>query len=137
MKKIYLLIILFAFVSVSFGQHWTESFENPDTWSGYTTGTVTFDSGAWEFVSVYPEAASASFDGSKACRINDDIAGASIVSPAVNSVGTISFYYHRPFGGTGTFSLEKNVNGAGWVVLTTQNFDAVTSPTQFSYDLKN
>ena len=143
MRKNYLFLILLM-ISASFGwgqekaDHFTESFENPsDTWSSYTTGTVGFDSGDWDFVSVYPESSSNSYDGDKACRINDDISGASITSPSVNSVGTVSFYYHRPFSGSGTFSLQKSVGGGAFVELTTQNFDAVTTPTLFSYDVND
>ncbi len=117
--------------------HFTESFENPDVWSSYTTGTVTFDSGAWEFVSVYPEASTQSYDGSKACRINDDTVGASITSPAVNTVGTISFYYHRPFTGTGDFILQKSYDGTNFVDLDTVNFDNVTTPTLYSFNVND
>jgi len=118
--------------------HWTESFENPTTtWSGYTTGTVTFDSGVWDFIAVYPETSGDSYDGSKACRINDDIANASITSPSVNSVGTVSFYYHRPFTGTGTLSVQKSVDGGAFTEIATQNFDAVETPTLFSFDVND
>jgi len=142
MKKItFLSVILFAFISLSFGQnranHFVESFENPDSWSGYTTGTVHFDSGDWEFVAVYPETAGDSQDGSKACRINDDVANASITSPSVNTIGTVSFYYHRPFSGSGSFTLQKSVGGGAFVVLSTVDFAAVTSPTLYSFDVND
>ena len=139
MKKFYLLSLFLSMAVLSFGQnkanHFIESFESPDSWSGYTTGTVTFPSGAWEFIEVYPESAGDSWDGSKACRINDDKVEASITSPAVNTVGTVSFYYHRPFGGTGTFSLQKSVGGGAFVTLTTLDYTGVTTPTLFSYNV--
>ncbi len=145
MKKITLLFMTFimAFAINGWGQergtHWTESFENPeDTWSGYTTGTITFQqSGDWDFVSVYPESSTNSYDGIKACRINDDVSGASITTPSVNSIGTITFYYKRPFTGTGTFSLQKSVDGGSYTELTTQNFDNTTSYALFSYDVND
>ncbi len=137
--SIFTLFLIFMMVSSLFAtDHFIESFENPDTWSSYTTGTVTFDSGAWEFVSVYPEASTASYDGVKACRINDDVAGASITAPAVNTVGTISFYYHRPFSGTGSFVLQKSTDGGTtFVDLDTVNFDNVTTPTFYSYNVND
>ncbi len=143
MRKITLIafIVSFGIVSSLFSQtpHWIESFENPlDTWSGYTTGTINFqESGAWDFVSVYPESSTASWDGSKACRINDDIAGASITSPAVNTAGKISFYYHRPFSGSGTFELLVSLNGGVYTSLDVVDFSAVTSPTYYEYVLND
>ncbi len=137
--SVFTLFIVFLISGSLFAlDHFTESFENPDTWSSYTTGTVTFDSGAWEFVSVYPEASTQSQDGSKACRINDDTAGASITAPAVNTVGSISFYYHRPFSGTGSFILQKSTDGgANFTDLDTVNYDNVTTPTLYSFNVND
>lgn len=128
------------FLSASLGlaaNHFIESFENPGSWSGYTTGTVGFDSGNWDFLSVYPESSSASYDGSKACRINDDVSGASITAPSVDSVGTVSFYYHRPFSGTGSFQLQKSVGGGAYTTLDTVDYSSITTPTYYSYDVND
>ena len=123
---------------VASSNHFVESFENPqDSWSSYTTGTITFDSGDWDFVDVYPESSTNSFDGSKACRINDDVAGASITSPSVNTLGTVSFYYHRPFSGTGTFDLQISENGGAYSTLTSVEYTDQTTPTFFSYDVNS
>jgi len=139
-KLKYKILFLILIIGIKFGyaqNHFTESFENPDSWSGYTTGTVTFDSGDWDFVEVYPENSSNSHDGSKACRINDDEAGASITSPSINSVGTVSFYYHRPFSGTGSFELQKSVGGGSYTTLSTVDYSSITSPTLYSYDVND
>lgn len=136
MKKILLIFTFISLAYVGVGQnHFIESFENPDSWSGYTTGTVNFDSGNWDFVQVYPESSGDSYDGSKACRINDDEAGASIASPSVNGVGTVSFYYHRPFSGSGSFELQKSVNGGAYTTLATVDYSSVTTPTEYTYDV--
>lgn len=133
----FFLVLIFNAVNfVSAQNHFVESFENASTtWSGYTTNTVTFPSGVWDFVSVFPELSGDSQDGSKACRINDDIANASITTPAVDGVGVVSFYYHRPFGGTGSFTLEKKVGSGSWTVLSTVNFDNVTVPTLYTINV--
>ncbi len=129
---------IFLIGSVMSQTHWTESFEDPDSWSGYTTGTVTFgNSGAWDFVQVYPESSSDSYDGSKACRINDDEVGASITSPAVNSAGTVSFYYHKPFTGDGSFQIQKSVGGEAFTTIETVDYSSVTTPTYYSYDVND
>lgn len=135
-----LLFIFCLFVNFGFAQnHFTESFESvvSGSWSGYTTGTITFASGDWDFFAVFPETSSGSHDGSKACRINDDVSGASITAPSVNGVGTVSFYYHRPYSGTGDFELQKSVGGGAFTTLATVNFDNVTSPTLYSYDVND
>jgi len=142
MKRFTILSVLIIFSLVVFSQkadHWIESFENPlDTWSGYTTGTINFqESGAWDFISVYPESFAASWDGSKACRINDDISNASITAPAVNSVGKVSFYYHRPYTGTGSFELQKSVGGGAFTTLDVVDFSGVTTPTYYEYDVND
>lgn len=143
MKKFTIFtLMLMLFTSVGFSQtkanHFVESFENPtDTWTTYTTGTVGFDSGNWDFIAVYPESSGDSHDGSKACRINDDVANASITSPSVNSVGTVSFYYHKPFSGDGTFSLQKSIGGGAFVEVTSMDYSAVTTPTLFSFDVND
>ncbi|MCD4818114.1 MAG: hypothetical protein K8S23_05445 [Candidatus Cloacimonetes bacterium] len=137
-KKIGILFSLILVTSFAFSAtHFVESFENPDAWSGYTTGTVTFDSGAWDFISVYPEGSGDSYDGSKACRINDDVAGASITAPAVNTVGTVSFYYHRPYSGSGTFDFQISVDGGAYTTLASVDYSDITSPTYYSYDVNN
>ena len=115
------------------GSHWTESFENPQgTWSSYTTGTITFDSGDWYFVSGLNE--SLANTGSIAVRLNDDTVGASMRTPSINTVGSVSFYYRELNSGGGTFSLEKSYNDADWTEVTTQSFSGNTY-TQFNYDV--
>lgn len=139
-RQFFLISLVWLLLSGNLGwsqNHFIESFENPDSWSGYTTGTVTFDSGDWDFLEVYPETSGDSYDGSKACRINDDVAGASITSPSVNGVGTVSFYYHRPFSGTGSFELQKSVGGGACTTLVTVNYSSVTTPTQYTYDVND
>ena len=138
MKKTILALVSLLLISMVWAtDHWTESFENPDIWSGYTTGTVTFDSGTWDFVSVFPEQSSDSYDGVKACRINDDVTGASITAPAVNTLGAVSFYYHKPFSGTGTFDLQISEDGGAFTTLASEDYSDVTTPTFYSYNVNN
>lgn len=141
MKNVYLFLLALTglFWQVTNGQvHFTESFENPSgSWSGYYSGTLTFPSGDWDFVAVLDESAGDSYDGNDACRINDDISGASITTPSVNGVGTVSFYYHRPFGGTGSFELQKSVAGGAFTTLATVDFSGVTSPALYTFNVND
>jgi hypothetical protein len=139
MKNLLLFIFCVLLTNIGFSQdHFTESFETvigTPSWSSYTTATINFASGAWDFAAVFPESSTDSYDGSKACRINDDVSGASITAPSVNGVGSVSFYYHRPFSGTGDLELQKSVGGGAYTTLATVNFDNVASPTFYSYDV--
>ncbi len=137
-RKLTTILFLVVLSALNADIHFTESFENPDNWSTYVTGNVTFDSGIWGFVSVFPEASTASYDGVKACRINDDTAEASITAPAVNTVGTISFYYHKPFTGEGSFILQKSTDGGTtFVDLDTVDYGNATTPTFYSYNVND
>ena len=117
----------------------SESFENPgSTINGYTTGTITFPSGDWEIKEVLSESSSNSFDGDKALRINDDVAGASITTPAINGIDTVSFYYHRPFSDSGEFVLQKSVGGNAFQSLDTVDYTSVTMPAKaYSYPVED
>ena len=117
----------------------SESFENPgSSINGYTTGTITFPSGDWEIKEALSESSSRSFDGDKALRIDDDVAGASITTQATNGIDTVSFYYHRPFSGSGEFVLQKSVGGNTFQNLDTVDYTSVTTPAKaYSYPVED
>lgn len=95
--------------------------------SAYTTGDQTLTSGVWNTVSVYKEAASASYGGAgAAARLNDDTAGASIRTPALNTAGSITFWYRELNSGGGTFILQKSYDASSWVDVGTQAFSGTT-----------
>ncbi len=121
---------------MSWGQPWTEDF-NSDLASSYTTGTQTLTTGDWYTVSVFEEDAANSYGGSgAAARINDDTGGASLRTPAMNTVETVSFYYRELNSGGGTFSVERSYDNSSWTELATQSFSG-TSFTQFTYDVND
>jgi len=102
--------------------HFTESFSGGPT--DYYTGDHTFSSGlTWELAEIKGESAANSVGG---------IGGASrflisttsfIVSPSVNTVGTISFQYRELNAvGGGTFKVQKSVGGGAFTDIATQNF---------------
>ncbi len=93
----------------------------------YTTGNLTLTSGVWNAVSVYQEAASASYGGSgSAARINDDTLGACLRTPALNTAGTITFWYRELTSGGGDFVLQKSYDDSVWVDVATQAFSGTT-----------
>ena len=105
--------------------------------SSYTTGDVTLNSGTWHLNQVYREQASNSRGGTgAAARINDDKAGAHLRSPAMNTVGNVSFWYRELNSGGGTFILQKSYDNSNWTNITSQNYSGNTY-TQFSYDVND
>jgi len=133
---VFLLIVLFSGNSISqVKDSWTENF-NTGLAGSYTTGTQTLGTGDWYTVAVYPENSGASYEGAHAARLNDDTPNASIRTPELNTIGTVSFYYRELNSGGGTFSLEKSYNDLDWTEITTQSFSGTTY-TQFTYDVND
>ncbi len=138
MRQLVLLSLTVLFSLASFAQkavHFTESFTTLP--SSYTTGDYTLPSGTWNFTAVYGESSTNSYGGTgKAARINDDTPNAQMTTPAVNTVGTISFYYRELNSGGGTFEIFKSVDGGAWSSLTTQSYSGNTY-VLFSYDIND
>jgi endonuclease I len=113
--------------------------ENFDTGlaSSYTTGTQTLSSGDWYTTDVFAEASSDARGGTgSAARINDDSNGASLRTPALSTVGNITFWYRELNSGGGTFNIEKSYDGSTWTNVTSQAFSGATY-TEFSYDIND
>ena len=135
MKKI-LLFVVFLFVVGVHAQPWTENFDTGLAGS-YTTGTQTLSTGDWYTISVFQEYSSSSRGGTgHAARLNDDTPNASLRTPALNTIGTVTFYYREYSSGGGTFILEKSYNGTDWTTITTQSFSGTTF-TEFAYDVND
>ncbi len=112
--------------------HWTENFDSGVA-NVYTTGIQTLSTGDWYTSDAYQESSADSRGGvGHAVRLNDDTNGASLRTPAVNTVGTVTFYYRELNSGGGTFILEKSYNNSDWTQVTTQAFSGETY-TEFSY----
>ncbi|MBP7828297.1 MAG: hypothetical protein KA248_00115 [Kiritimatiellae bacterium] len=103
--------------------------ENFDTFTNgsYITGNVLLSSGTWTGLSVLGEAASASLGGTgRAVRINDDTAGAQLATPALDTVGTVSFYWRELNTGGGTFRVQKSVAGGAYTDVGTLVYTGTT-----------
>lgn len=133
MKHVYTLLIALLFSSLGFGQL-TEDFDSGLSTS-YTTGNVTLDSGVWSVVSVYQESSSSSLSGF-AARINDDVANASMTTPALNGAGILSFWYRELNSGGGTFAIQTSTDGTNFNTLTTQSYSGTTF-TEFTYTIND
>jgi len=106
--------------------HFTESFTSPYIPQTYTTGTVTLSSGNWDLTQVRGDLAANTYGGAGgAARLAKNMT-AFMISPSVNSVGTISFYYRTLNTGSGTFKIQKSVNGGAYTDIATQSFTGQT-----------
>ncbi len=95
--------------------------------TSYTTGDQTLTSGVWNTVAVIKEASAESYGGSgAAARLNDDTAGACIQTPALDTVGSITFWYRELNSGGGSFKLQKSYDASSWVDVDTQSFSGNT-----------
>ncbi len=131
LKSALLVTALLMFWGVSWGQG-TEGFESYNE-SSYYTGTSTIGTGDWDFVSVFKDGAANS--GSVACRINDDISGASITSPSLNTVGTVTFWYRPLNAETSTFQFQKSVGGGAFTTIESISYGSSQSYVQYSYNV--
>ncbi len=124
-------------VSSGGGNGWIEYFEDA-TFSSYYTGTVTYPTGDWDLVNVYLEPASEAYEGEHAVRMNDDTAGASVTTPAINGVDSVIFYYRalNSEASSSTFWLQKSVDDGAYTNVQSQAFQASTY-SQFAYKVND
>ncbi|MBC8194108.1 MAG: endonuclease [FCB group bacterium] len=115
--------------------HFMEGFE---TWTGsgssYFEGDIELSSGTWN---VYQAGnyilGDPPYNGDYTIAINDDTPGAQITTPAVNTLGTISFYYYQRNGdASDEFQLQKSDNGAAFELVSTHTYNVGSTYTLFS-----
>jgi len=95
--------------------------------TSYTSGDQTLTSGVWNTSTVLQEASGESYGGTgHAARLNDDTPGAFIRTPALDTVGSITFWYRELNSGGGDFVLQKSYDGSTWIGVATQAFSGNT-----------
>ena len=117
--------------------HFVEDFES-GTGSSYLEGDFPLSSGVWNAYQAGNFSLGTPRSGSQSLAINDDQPGAQITTPAVNTLGRISFYYYQRNGATSDeFQLEKSVNGAPFELVTTQNYSVGENYTLFTAEVND
>lgn len=117
--------------------HFSEDFES-GSGSTYIEGDLTLNSGQWNVYQAGNFSLGTPRSGSKSIAINDDKDGAHITTPAVNSLGTLSFwYYQRNGASTDEFVIQKSVDGSSFETLTTQNYNVGETYTLFTLDVND
>ncbi len=126
---IFLLITLsiLSYKSVA-SVHFTESFTSPNfPVSTYSSGNFVLSSGTWEVNEVQGLEALNAFNNSGGAVKLNRFHQSYLISPSVNSVGTLSFYY-RNFStsvGGGSFVVQKSVNNGAFTDIETINFNDI------------
>lgn len=140
MKKILSLLIVIAIFqaqTVSACLHFTETFTGSTFPTSYGNGTAALGTGNWDYQQVKLELASNSYGGSgNAVRLAKSIANAYLISPSVNTISTISFYYRTLNTSSGTFKVQKSINGGAFTDIATQAFNS-TSYSLFTYNVND
>ena len=115
--------------------HFSEDFES-GSGSSYIEGEFTLDSGTWSAYQAGNFTLGTPRSGSKSIALNDDKPGAHITTPAVNTVGSVSFYYYQRNGAAeDEFRLEKSMNGAAFELVSVHNYAVGENYTLFTATL--
>jgi hypothetical protein len=143
MKKVlFSSMILYLFFNVIPLQllaclHFTETFTGSTFPSSYGSGTAVLTTGSWDYAQARLELAANSYGATgNAVRLAKNVANASLTAPAVNSVGTVSFYYRGLNTSSGTFKVQKSVGGGAYTDITTQAFNSTTY-TFFTFNVND
>ncbi|OFX16749.1 MAG: hypothetical protein A2033_18315 [Bacteroidetes bacterium GWA2_31_9] len=127
LKKILLVSVLIATVAFnSFAEViLSENFSGGP--SSYYTGSHTFSSlNTWDLVQITAEASENTVGGIGGAVRFFASTTASIITPSLNSVGTITFQYRELNAvGGGSFTVSKSVNGAAYTTIGTQSFSGI------------
>ncbi|HOO21749.1 MAG TPA: C25 family cysteine peptidase, partial [Kiritimatiellia bacterium] len=102
--------------------------------TSYETGNLTLTSGVWNGVAVIKETVETYGGTGAAARLNDDTPGACLRTPALDTVGSITFWYRELNSGGGNFILQKSYDASTWIGVHTQSFSGNTY-VQYSNDV--
>jgi hypothetical protein len=133
MKRFIVFTGLLLFVLTSNAQPWSENFDS-QTSNSYGTGSITINGRTWTRKDAGNFSYANSNMGSYAFTINDDIAGAHITTPALNTCGTVSFKYaYKNGNSSNVFKLQKSTDGTTFTTIDTRTLGASSNLTYVSY----
>ncbi len=143
LNRFFLTTLLFIIsINIQAQNHFVEDFEDctSNCASSYYTSFTLVESGSWTALSAGNFTLGPIFNsGSKALTINDDTNGAHATTASLNTVGTVSFYYHCRSGAAGNqFQLQKSVSGGAFTTINTHTYgDAPSSYNFYSFDVND
>jgi len=134
MKKLtFLTAFLMLFVFMSYADNWTETFDD-QTANSYTATSYTINGRVWTCSGAGNFVYANTNMGSPAFTINDDIVGANITSPVLNTCGTVSFKYAYINGlETNVFVVQKSTDGATWTDIDAHTLGTLANLSYVNY----
>jgi|GEM_PF-1591279 len=139
MKIRIITLLSFLLITVITGNaaiHFTEDF-NTFTGYSYSDADFTLNGRVWRRTEVMAEFPENSRGGTgSAARINDDTSDACLIAPAVNTVGTVSFWHRELNTGGGTFKVQKSIDGGAYTDVDSHSFSGQTF-TYYSFDVND
>ncbi len=137
--NVFIVIMMMLSITSLMADTWTEDFEsNPST--NYSDTSVTISGRVWTKVQAGNFSYGNTAAGSYAFTINDDSAGAHVTTPALNTLGTVSFKYAYINGSdTNVFVLQKSYDNTNFVDLDTHTLGASANQNyvDYSYDIND
>ncbi|MBI9031592.1 chitobiase/beta-hexosaminidase C-terminal domain-containing protein [bacterium] len=137
--NVFIVLMMMLSMGSLFADTWTEDFEsNPST--AYADASVTISGRVWTKVQAGNFSYANTAAGSYGFTINDDVAGAHITTPVLNTIGTVSFKYAYINGSdTNVFVLQKSYDNANFVDLDTHTLGASANQNyvDYSYDIND
>ena len=98
--------------------HFTEGFETGVP-GNYFSGTLYLSSGTWNGRNV--RSSSIPYAGSKSIELKKETTS-HLITPLVNGIGAITFYYKGNEDASSSFQVQKSENNGSWVTLSTVTF---------------
>ncbi len=115
-----------------FSSHFLEDFESM-AGTTYGEGNVSMPSGVWYFFQAGNFDLGVPYRGESCVALKDFTSAAQIITPQVNTLGIISFYYYQVAGTPNNeFQIQESVNGGAFTTIATQNYNVGTTYTHFS-----
>lgn len=137
--NVFIVLMMMLSIGSLFADTWTEDFEsNPST--AYGDASVTISGRVWTKEQAGNFSYGSTIAGSYGFVINDDVVGGNITTPALNTIGTVSFKYAYINGSdTNVFVLQKSYDNANFVDLDTHTLGASANQNyvDYSYDIND
>jgi hypothetical protein len=98
--------------------HFTEGFETGVPGS-YFSGSLYLSSGTWNGRNV--RSSTNHYAGAKSIELKKETTS-HLITPMVNGIGSITFYYKGNEDETSTFKVQRSINNGSWITLSTVSF---------------
>ncbi len=135
--NVFIVLMMMLGITSLMADTWTETFDD-QTSNTYSITTWTINGRTWTSNQGGNFAFGNSTMGSPAFTINDNIANASITTPALNTIGTVSFKHASNGPGVGdVFVLQKSYDGTVFVDVDTEDLGPDEVYLNYTFDIND